>query len=153
MTDEDLPFSASLYASTRAGELAQAGLPPEHLGAFLAQQHDAQHRHYRGHYPGAEWLIIEQEDEAIGRLYLVEWESEFRVIDISLLPDARGKGVGGALIGDLIEAAHAVAKKVSIHVERNNPAIRLYERLGFELAEDRGVYLLMERPAAGPQAF
>ena len=72
MTDEDLPFVAALFASTRAEEVAQTGWPAEQQQAFLAQQHEAQHRHYRTHYPEADWLIVELGGEAIGRLYLVE---------------------------------------------------------------------------------
>ena len=144
MLDEDLPFAAALYASTREEELASTGWPAELKQAFLAQQHEAQHQHYRAHYPGAEWLIVEQEGAAIGRLYLVEWESEFRIIDISLAPSARGRGLGRALLADVIAAAQSTGKSVSVHVERNNQALGLYERLGFALAEDKGVYLLLE---------
>ena len=144
MTDDDLPFAEALYASTRAEELAATGWPAEQQRAFLAQQHGAQHAHYRSHYPGAEWLILEQGGERIGRLYLVEWAREFRIVDISLIPAARGQGVGAALLGDLIAAAATALKSVSIHVEVNNPARRLYDRLGFTVAEDKGVYLLME---------
>ena len=42
----------------------------------------------------------------------------------------------------------AAGKPVSIHVERFNPELRLYARLGFRQVEDKGVYLLMSRPPA-----
>jgi ribosomal protein S18 acetylase RimI-like enzyme len=80
----------------------------------------------------------------VGRLYVEEWPSQFRIIDIALLPEARGKGFGAALIADLFAGARAVGKRVSIHVEKNNPAMRLYHRLGFAEAEDKGVYDLLE---------
>jgi RimJ/RimL family protein N-acetyltransferase len=153
MVDADLPFAAALYASTRAEELAQTGWPIEQQQAFLAQQHEAQHHHYRSHYDGAEWLIVERGGEAIGRLYLVEWTSELRIIDIALVPDVRGEGIGGALVADVMARAAEAGKAVSAHVERNNPALRLYARLGFTLAEDKGVYWLLEwRPGAGAQS-
>jgi predicted GNAT family acetyltransferase len=47
----------------------------------------------------------------------------------------------------LLAGILAEGRRVTIHVERMNPALRLYERLGFVLAEDRGVYLFLERPA------
>ena len=47
-----------------------------------------------------------------------------------------------------IAEADADGKSVTIHVERMNPALRLYERLGFSVAEDKGVYLFLERPPA-----
>lgn len=144
-TDDDLPFAASLYASTRSEELAQTGWPDEIQHAFLAQQFDAQHRHYRQHYPAAEWLIVERAGERIGRLYIEEWEREFRIIDIALIPASRGRGIGGAILADVLAQASAAGKAVSIHVEKHNEAMRLYHRLGFAKVDEHGVYDLMER--------
>lgn len=144
MTDEDLPFVAGLFASTRAEEVALTGWPPEQQRAFLAMQHEAQHRHYRTANPDAEWLILEREGEAIGRLYLLARESLFHVIDISLVPDARGAGLGGAILADLIAAARQSGRRVTVNVERHNPALRLYDRLGFAPIGDSGVYLQLE---------
>ena len=84
-------------------------------------------------------------DEPAGRLYVARWEDEIRIVDIALLPAFRGRGIGGALLGDLIAEADAAGKPLSIHVEQNNPARSLYERLGFEEAGEFGVYVLMKR--------
>ncbi len=149
MTDADLPFVAALYASTRAEELAPTGWPQAQRDMFLEQQHRAQHLHYKTHYPGMLWLILERSGAPVGRLYLVEWEREFRIADIALIESARGKGYGGAVLEDVIAAARARGKAVSIHVEKANPARRLYDRLGFETVADKGVYDLLERRAAG----
>ena len=142
--DGDLPFLAELYASTRMEELAQTDWQEEVKRDFLAQQFSAQHQHYMRHYPGAEWLIAEHDGRAVGRLYFVRWPREWRIIDIALVPAARGRGFGTAMLRDLIEAAAARHKAVSIHVERMNPALALYGRLGFQLVEDKGVHLLLE---------
>jgi ribosomal protein S18 acetylase RimI-like enzyme len=143
-TDGDVPLLAAIYASTRLEEVATTGWPAEMQQQFLAQQADAQHRHYRRHYPDAEWLLIERGGEPIGRLYLEEWSSEFRLIDIALLPGARGGGVGSAILDDLMAMCRAAGKSLSIHVERNNPALSLYLRLGFTKIDEHGVYDLME---------
>lgn len=140
--DADLGFLSALYASTRMQELAQTGWPEAAKRDFLDQQFIAQHTHYMGHYPGAEWLVIQLE-AAIGRLYFVHWARECRIIDIALMPEARNKGFGRAVLGDLIDQVED--KIVSIHVERMNPALSLYRKLGFNLVEDKGVYLLLER--------
>jgi GNAT superfamily N-acetyltransferase len=144
MNDADLPFVAALYASTRAEELALTGWSDTQRAAFLDQQHCAQHHHYQNHYPGLQWLILEQDGAAIGRLYLVEWAREFRVVDISLSASHRGQGVGGAIIADVLAAAAAAGKAVSIHAEKANAARRLYFRLGFAVVADKGVYELLE---------
>ncbi len=69
-------------------------------------------------------------------------------MDVALLPEFRGRGVGTRLLLRLFEEADRCRLAVSIHVERMNPALALYRRLGFTLREDKGVYLLLERPAA-----
>jgi GNAT superfamily N-acetyltransferase len=142
-TDDDLPFVEGLYASTREAEVAQSGWPDEVQRAFLAQQFQAQHSHYRIHYHDAEWLIIERGGVAIGRLYLFEDASEFSIVDISMVAEARGLGIGGAVLEDILALAAERGKPVAIHVEKNNPARRLYLRLGFRETEDKGVYDLM----------
>lgn len=141
--DPDLAFLADLYASTRMEELAQTGWPEDAKRDFLGQQFTTQHAHYMRHYAGAEWLIVEHGATAIGRFYFVHWTRECRIIDIAFLPQARGKGFGAAALCDMIDRAGD--RTVSIHVERMNPALSLYRRLDFEIAEDKGVYLLLER--------
>ena len=150
IADEDLPFLSELYASTRQEEVAATGWPAELQREFLARQFEAQHRHYMAHYPDADWLVIERGGERIGRLYIEEWPSQFRLIDIALLPAARGQGAGTAILRDAIAQAAAAGKALSIHVEKNNPAMSLYRRLGFVSEEDKGVYdLLVWRAPSG----
>ncbi len=92
--------------------------------------------------------MIERGGEAIGRLFLEEWSEQIRLIDIALLPHGRGGGVGTAILADLQDMAAKTGKALTIHVERNNPAMRLYLRLGFAKIDEHGVYDLMEwRPA------
>jgi ribosomal protein S18 acetylase RimI-like enzyme len=143
ITDADLPFLALVYASTRAGELAVTDWPEEQKAAFLEQQFQAQHAHYQQYYPQADWLVTMREGGDIGRLYIERWPSQHRIIDITLLPAHRGNGLGAALLRDLQDEAAGAGKAVSIHVEKNNPAMGLYRRLGFATAEDKGVYDLM----------
>src|ERR1044072_5812676 len=139
----DLAFIAALYASTRAEEVASTGWPAEFQCAFLAQQHQAQHNHYQAHYPDAEWLVIEAGGEASGRLYLDERAEDLHLIDISLVPERRGGGIGTAIMADLLDWAGARGKTMTLFVEPPNPARRLYERLGFTAEGEQGVYEMM----------
>ena len=52
--------------------------------------------------------------------------------------------MGTVLLRELLDEATAAGKRVSIHVERQNRALGLYERLGFRQAGEHGVYLRME---------
>lgn len=145
----DLPFLARLYASTREEELAQVPWTAAEKAWFLQLQFDAQHAHYQEHFQGATFDVVLVDGQPAGRLYVGRWAREIRVVDVSLLPEHRGKGLGTRILQDLFVEAGAAGLPVSIHVERFNPALRLYERLGFRMVEDKGVYLLMERPPAG----
>jgi ribosomal protein S18 acetylase RimI-like enzyme len=133
-----------VYASTRQDELGQVPWSDAEKQAFLAMQFDAQDRHYRAHFPGARFDVVERNGTAIGRLIVDRGEDEIRLLDIALLPEHRGVGAGSALLRELLAEAAAQSKRVTIHVERANPARRLYERLGFRVESDEdAIYLFM----------
>lgn len=116
--------------------------------AFLKMQFEAQHEYYQIHYADADFQVILLDDEPIGRLYVARWKDEIRLVDISLLPEHRRAGIGTLLLKQLFDEARTAGKPVRIHVEKFNPALRLYERLGFSPIADRGVYLFLEwRPS------
>lgn len=148
-TDEDRDFLRAVYGSTREAELARVAWSDAEKAAFVDQQFSAQDTYYREHYTTAEFLVILDGDEPVGRLYVDRWEREIRIMDIALLPHARGRGIGTVLIGELIDEAERSGKALSIHVEMENPARSLYDRLGFEPVEERGVYVLMRREPRG----
>lgn len=148
MAAADLPFLSALYASTRAQELSVVDWSKAQKAAFLQSQFDAQHAHYQTHYQGADFLVIEYDGRAIGRLYLARWATEHRIVDIAFMPEHRRKGLGGALLRDLLDEAAAAGKAVTIHVEKFNPAMSLYRRLGFIAVSEHGAYDLMRRESA-----
>jgi len=144
MRDDDIPFLRRVYAESREEELAQTQWNQSEKDAFLTMQFDAQHSHYQTHFPNAAYQIIEREGNPIGRLYLDGRPDELRVIDIALLSEERRAGIGGGLIQAILDEAAKAQKPVRLHVEGNNPAMSLYDRLGFRKVEDQGVYWLME---------
>jgi ribosomal protein S18 acetylase RimI-like enzyme len=145
ITAGDEAFLFRVYAETRTEELAQVPWSDEQKQAFLWSQFSAQHRHYVENYPGAEMSVVLRNDVPAGRLYLHRRADEIRIMDIALLPEHRRAGLGTRLLRAVLSEAEAAGKPVRLHVERFNPGLALYERLGFVLAEDRGVYLLLER--------
>lgn len=142
----DRGFLYRVYASTRIDELAPLGWDEAQIRSFLEMQFSAQHDYYHAQFPKAEFQIILKDGEPVGRLYVDHRLNEIRIIDIALLPEHRGKGIGSALLSPIFEEAAKSGRPVRIHVERFNPALRLYERLGFVRIDDIGVYFLMERP-------
>ena len=144
MRAADDAFLARVYASSRAEELAITGWSEELKADFCRRQFDAQSAYYAANYKGASFQIIERDGWPAGRLYVARWEKEIRIVDITLLPEFRGSGIGTKLLRDLQKEARAAGKSLTIHVERFNRALELYQRLGFREIDDKGVYLLME---------
>jgi ribosomal protein S18 acetylase RimI-like enzyme len=140
VADVDQDFAFDLYAMVRAAELAPVPWPEEEKRRFLRQQAALQHRHYVANYPGADLLLIERDSAPIGRVYVYRTIDEIRLMDIALVPERRNRGIGTALIREILDEARATRRKVTLHVEPDNPAQRLYARLGFRLIEHRGVY-------------
>ena len=95
---EDEHFLRRVYASTREEELAIVPWDDAQRGAFLRMQFDAQHRYYLEQYPLAAFEVILREARPVGRLYVHRGEDEILIIDIALLPEARGAGIGGAML-------------------------------------------------------
>jgi ribosomal protein S18 acetylase RimI-like enzyme len=146
VADADREFLLELYGSMRAEELALVDWDETAKRAFVEHQFAAQDAHYREHYPGATLDVVEVDGERAGRLYVHRGTADIRIMDIALAPAFRGRGIGTELLRSLIDEADAAGCKLSIHVEMNNPARTLYDRLGFEPAGEHGVYVLMERP-------
>jgi ribosomal protein S18 acetylase RimI-like enzyme len=141
-TDE--PFLLRVYGSTRAAELSVLPWTPAQVEAFLKMQLAAQLTHYKGEYPDASHDIILFNDQPVGRLYVARLEKEIRIVDIALLTEARGRGIGTSIIKDLMDEAAREGKPLSIYVENFSPSLHLFERLGFSKAGEQNFYLLMQ---------
>ncbi len=140
--DEALLFE--IYAGTRTEEMALLDWSDAEKEAFLRMQFAAQSQHYRKAFPDARFDIILSSERPIGRLYVHRGPDELHIVDIALLPEHRNRGVGSSLLNGLLAEARDAGKPVRIHVERNNPALHLYERFGFPRIGDTGIYFLME---------
>jgi ribosomal protein S18 acetylase RimI-like enzyme len=141
---DDEAFLYQVYASTREEELRPLAWEEAQKQAFLTMQFTAQHRYYQEQFPHASFDVILQGERPIGRLYVDRRDDEISIVDIALLPEHRNAGIGTALLRGLLAEAAAAGKPIRIYVERYNPALALYQRLGFTRAGDTGVYFLME---------
>ena len=143
-SDEDAAFLLEVYATTRANELALVPWDSDQKEAFLKFQFDAQHASYHERFPEASYNIILQDDEPIGRLYVLREDEAIRILDITVLPRYRNAGIGASLIRELLTEGGQTGKPVSIWVEYFNPSIHLFERLGFSRVQEDGFNCLME---------
>jgi ribosomal protein S18 acetylase RimI-like enzyme len=145
VTDADEDLLYRIYVSTRTAELAEVPWNEAQKDALLRMQFHAQHVHYQRHYRDAEFLLVLRDDQPIGRMYLARRPGELRLVDIALLPEHRGAGVGSYLMRELIAEAEDSGAVVTMHLEAQNPALRLCQRLGFRVRQQKGMYLFLER--------
>lgn len=143
-TPVDRDFLLELYGSTRAEELAIVPWGIEQKHAFIEMQFLAQSRAYAAYENAIESIVLASGVPA-GRLYVDRRGDEIRVVDISLMPQFRGHGIGTALLRELMVEADLRQQRLCMHVEQYNRALRLYNRLGFVLKANRGMYLYLER--------
>jgi len=136
-------FLFRLYADTRSNEMARWGWDEKQEAAFLDSQFKAQSEHYRETYPDADSQIILANENPVGKM-LVNWGAhEVTLVDIAILREYCGRGLGTRLLTELLKRAAREEKAVRLHVLKSSPARRLYERLGFATVTDDGLYLGM----------
>lgn len=143
-TPEDEAFLRRLYGSSRTQEMAHVPWTDEQKTVFLDMQFDLQRRHYRTYYPEGEFMLVLSGKEPIGRFYLDRGTDAFLLIDIALLPEYRGLGIGSWFLENLLAEARASSKPVRLHVETANRALTWYQRFGFITLEVQGIRRLME---------
>jgi ribosomal protein S18 acetylase RimI-like enzyme len=144
VADED--FLLSVYASTRADELSRVPWNPEQKHAFVRMQFLAQKQHYAATYPKASHDIICVNGGAspVGRIYVDRGGEAFHILDITILPQHRNAGTGSLLLRQVMAEAAACGAPVTIYIERFNPALHLFEGLGFRKDQENGLHFLMK---------
>jgi ribosomal protein S18 acetylase RimI-like enzyme len=143
-TQEDRQFLVEVYAASREEELSQVAWPEGQREAFIRMQFHAQDTSYRAQSPDGSFDVIEVDGRPAGRLYVDRRPEEIRIVDIALLPEFRGAGIGARLLGDLTREAAASGRVASLHVELHNRAAALYARLGFVAVAEAGLHRRME---------
>ena len=143
VTAQDEVFLLAVYASTRAEEMTLVPWDKPQQEAFLRMQFNAQRSSYAAQFPNADYRIIVRDGQPAGRLIVDRSGEMILLIDIALLPEFRMAGIGSALMNDLMKEAVSLQKPIKLHVEKFNRALRLYERLGFGVIAENGIYVEM----------
>jgi RimJ/RimL family protein N-acetyltransferase len=150
--DNDHDFLLGLYTSTREWERQAVTWTDVAWQEFVAAQFKLQDQSYRMNFLGASFSVIEMDGVAIGRLYAHRQDACLRIIEFTIAPAWRGRGIGTDILRALMNEAHGGKVPVRLSVEANNPALALYQRHGFKVVEDTGRRLEMKwMPATGPR--
>jgi GNAT superfamily N-acetyltransferase len=145
---DDNDFLFRLFCESVGNELN--ALEAAQRDAILRMQFNAQLQTYKAEFPKADHQIIMLDDRVIGRVLVERIEAEHRGVDIALLPEYRSGGIGTMLIQALLDEAASAGKPFRISVVRTNPALHLYNRLGFKITDESLTHVLMEWISAEP---
>lgn len=151
MTASDNAFVESLYRSSRE-ELRQIDAEEDFIETLIEQQQHAQTQGYGDMFPNAMYFVVEYHNERIGRVVLDFGPNEIRVVDIALIPAARGKGYGSQVLQTVQAAAAKVMAPVTLTVRADHlPAKQLYQRLGFIVEQPQFPFerMVWHPPATG----
>ncbi len=144
---EDKEVLFAIYAGTRQEEIAVWGWSAPQQETFLRMQFGAQSNWYEAAYPEADHQIICAGERPIGRILVQRDAGSLLLVDIALLREFRGQGIGTRFLRELLEQAERSRVPVRLHVQKTNGgALRLYERLGFLKTGEDEIYWQMERP-------
>jgi GNAT superfamily N-acetyltransferase len=142
MPDDD-EFLYAVYASTRDDVKY---LPFDEAGkqAFIRMQYNAQKAHYGEHYAEALNYIVLYDGKPAGRHMIDYGTEDIRLVDMAIVPEYRGLGIGTVLFKESFKDAVRLGLPCILHVIKQNPAIPMYERLGFRTIGETGIHDKME---------
>lgn len=131
----DDSFLYDVFATTWESEVS--ALPNQNLARHVLRiQHIAQERRYTSRYPGHQRFVLTEAGERVGRLYVLRSGSSLHVVDLTLLPEFRGRGLGTRVVRDLVLEASGEDVPVTLRVGRTNTEVtHFYARLGFDLVD------------------
>jgi GNAT superfamily N-acetyltransferase len=138
-TDADIEFVRELKCS---------GLRP-YVEKLWGWDADDQERRFRASFVPDRQKIISYRGEDVGMLQVEEGEDSLVLAGLYVAAGHRSKGLGSAIIRDVLTEAARLGKPVRLRVLRPNPARALYERLGFRVVEESATHFSMEMPSAG----
>ena len=89
--------------------------------------------------------IIVLDGRDAGWMQAMETPSEIVLQQLFVVPERQGAGLGTRVLKDLLSRWEPTGKPIALTVLKNNPARRLYERLGFSVVGEAGVKFEMRR--------
>jgi len=140
VTDGDREFLLGVHAASREIELAAVPWDDALKRSFVEHQFDAQLLHYKKEYAGVTHDVVNCDNEPAGRLFISRGDkNEIAILDITILPRFRKRGIATKIIEDLKNEAAASNRSLRIFVEVYNPSQGLFRNLGFQEADNDGV--------------
>ena len=131
ITEGDEPFIRRLITETLFQELAAWAWPEPMREQMLEIQYRVKRQGIAANYATAEVSVIESDATPVGWMVVAAADADLHIVEIAVLPESRGKGFGAAALRAVMKEADRRGVPVRLNVNTGNPAVRLYERLGF----------------------
>ncbi|MEM7349356.1 MAG: GNAT family N-acetyltransferase [Acidobacteriota bacterium] len=104
-----------------------------------------QRQHFEHKWSATTFEIVESAGRRIGALGIERTDEAVQILEILVLPELQGQGIGTALLERELRRADEQALPVRLQVLRANRARTLYERFGFRICGETETHFLMER--------
>ena len=129
----DDSFLYDVFVTTWQSEVA--ALPNQNLAQHVLRiQHIAQERRFTSGFPGHDRFVVVEDGEPAGRLYVDQSGLDIALLDLTLLPRFRSRGLGTRVVEELLTEAGREGRKVTLRVPRRSGRVTdFYTRLGFRL--------------------
>ncbi|MCW4385527.1 GNAT family N-acetyltransferase [Salinibacterium sp. SYSU T00001] len=145
-TPDDDAFINRVIAASRADDFA--ALEAELRERMLALQVAAQRRHYRAAHPTASDHIIDCAGRPVGRALLAAASDSITVVDIAVVPERRGEGIGTAAMRAISERGDRLGVPLQVRVWASDERLlRWYSRLGFVAGAASSTHVELVRAA------
>ncbi|MDB4412531.1 GNAT family N-acetyltransferase [bacterium] len=148
--ESDSTFVEELVIAIREGEPGFRDLPAEERTSLLKEQVRLQSADYRRKFPQAHFLIIMASGHPVGRFYIDHTPDRLRIVDLSILPDYQGHGIGHQLMKSVLAEGTRTSLPVRLSVMIGNPALDFYLKLGFVTIDKLESHLRMEWVSKAP---
>ena len=122
----------------------------EYVAATWGWYETFQREVFRRRFEAGRTDLVLVGETPVGSLRVERGDEEIRLLAIFLLPEWQSRGIGSAIVRDLLAEADDAGRPVRLRVLRvNERARRLYERLGFATVGTTETHVVMrrERPA------
>ena len=109
---------------------------------------DWQRARFEAHFDPALLRVIQFEGQDVGMLQVQERTEELFLVDLEILPRFQRRGIGTAVIQQLVELAASQGKPVALQVLKVNHSARaLYQRLGFGVTGEKDTHYILAHSA------
>ena len=135
--ESDKNFLIGLRKSTMIEHLEKAGI-------YLSEEQHIS----RVNFKYENTYLIYTSNQKVGMLKYIENENSIEILQLQIIPDYQGLGIGKRIINQVTDICKISNKILTLKVLKENPAKHLYQNIGFTIVgEDQHEFFMELLPA------